>query len=139
MNNTTGLMLRLLRCYILSVFLYGVESWSLTEATAKKLETFVLWTYRRIFKIIITQKTWFKPSTQDYSEQQKTKLSFLEWFPSFGNGWMEQNTTRRRDCHIVLIFIRVLEKITIATQTGVVSWQEFYSVLIWRQNRRPFI
>lgn len=50
-NLNLKLKLRLLRCYIFSILLYGVESWTLTEATTKKLEAFELWTYRRILKI----------------------------------------------------------------------------------------
>lgn len=50
-NLNLQLKLRLLRCYIFSILLYGVESWTLTEATTKKLEAFEMWTYRRILKI----------------------------------------------------------------------------------------
>uniref|UniRef100_A0A8D8UG11 Uncharacterized protein n=1 Tax=Cacopsylla melanoneura TaxID=428564 RepID=A0A8D8UG11_9HEMI len=38
---------RLVRCYIFSVLLYGVESWTLM----KKLEAFEMWVYRRILRI----------------------------------------------------------------------------------------
>ena len=50
-NLRLELKIRLLRCYIFSVLLYGVESWTLTEATTKKLESFEMWTYRRILRI----------------------------------------------------------------------------------------
>lgn len=43
--------IRLLRCYVFSVLLYGAEAWTLTEATMKKLEAFEMWTYRRILRI----------------------------------------------------------------------------------------
>lgn len=43
--------IRLLRCYVFTVLLYGVESWTLTEASTKKLEAFEMWCYRRILKI----------------------------------------------------------------------------------------
>lgn len=43
--------IRLLRCYVFSVLLYGVESWTLTDATTKKLESFEMWLYRRILRI----------------------------------------------------------------------------------------
>ena len=42
---------RLLRCYVFSVLLYGVESWTLTVASMNKLEAFEMWTYRRILRI----------------------------------------------------------------------------------------
>ena len=43
--------MRLLRCYVFSVLFFGVESWTLTEATTKKLEFFEMWLYRRILTI----------------------------------------------------------------------------------------
>lgn len=43
--------LRLLKCYVWSVLLYGVESWTLTEASTRKLEAFEMWLYRRILRI----------------------------------------------------------------------------------------
>ena len=45
------LKLRLVRCYVFSVLFYGVEAWTTTEATLKKLESFEMWIYRRILKI----------------------------------------------------------------------------------------
>lgn len=45
------LKLRLMRCYVLSVLFYGVEAWTTTEATLKKLEAVEMWIYRRILKI----------------------------------------------------------------------------------------
>uniref|UniRef100_A0A8D8VL77 Craniofacial development protein 2 n=2 Tax=Cacopsylla melanoneura TaxID=428564 RepID=A0A8D8VL77_9HEMI len=50
-NLNIDFKIRLLRCYIFSILLYGVESWTLTKATAKRLEAFEMWTYRRILKI----------------------------------------------------------------------------------------
>lgn len=40
-----------LRCHVFSILLYGVEAWTLTEATTKKLEAFEMWLYRRILKM----------------------------------------------------------------------------------------
>uniref|UniRef100_A0A8D8UV31 Uncharacterized protein n=1 Tax=Cacopsylla melanoneura TaxID=428564 RepID=A0A8D8UV31_9HEMI len=48
--------IRLLRCYVYSVLLYGVETWTMKDETEKKLEAFELWLYRRILKISWTQK-----------------------------------------------------------------------------------
>lgn len=45
------LKLRIMRCYIFSVLLYGVETWTLTQSTSKKLEAFEMWCYRRMLKI----------------------------------------------------------------------------------------
>lgn len=46
-----GIKIRLLRCYIFSILFYGMESWTLTEATERRLEAFEMWLYRRILRI----------------------------------------------------------------------------------------
>lgn len=43
--------MRILRCYVFSTLLYGVESWTLSESSCKKLEAFELWLYRRVLRI----------------------------------------------------------------------------------------
>uniref|UniRef100_A0A8D8W5N2 Craniofacial development protein 2 n=2 Tax=Cacopsylla melanoneura TaxID=428564 RepID=A0A8D8W5N2_9HEMI len=48
--------MRILRCYVFSVLLYGVESWTLNEAISKKLNAFEMWLYRRMLKIPWTDK-----------------------------------------------------------------------------------
>ena len=45
------LRLRLVKCYIWSVLLYGAESWTLKIADMNKLEAFEMWIYRRLLKI----------------------------------------------------------------------------------------
>ena len=44
---TINTKMRHLRCYIFSVLFYGVESWTMTEATTKQLESSEMWLYRR--------------------------------------------------------------------------------------------
>ena len=41
----------MLRCYVFSVLLYGVEAWTLNDSNIKRLEAFEMWCYRRILKI----------------------------------------------------------------------------------------
>uniref|UniRef100_A0A8D8SXR8 Craniofacial development protein 2 n=1 Tax=Cacopsylla melanoneura TaxID=428564 RepID=A0A8D8SXR8_9HEMI len=50
-NLTVEMKMRLLRCYIFSIMLYGIESWTLTGATTSRLEAFEMWIYRRILRI----------------------------------------------------------------------------------------
>ncbi|CAG9839630.1 unnamed protein product [Diabrotica balteata] len=50
-NFSLDTKVRMLRCYVFSVLLYGVESWTLNEVMSKKLEAFEMWLYRRILKI----------------------------------------------------------------------------------------
>ena len=45
-----------LKCYVYSVLLYGVETWTLKAETLSKLQAFELWLYRRILKIPWTDK-----------------------------------------------------------------------------------
>jgi hypothetical protein len=45
------LRMRLVRCYVFSVLFYGVESWTLTENTLKRLEAFEMWVYRRMLRV----------------------------------------------------------------------------------------
>lgn len=47
---------RLARCYVFSVLLYGVESWTLTQKMSDRLEAFEMWVYRRILKISWTDR-----------------------------------------------------------------------------------
>jgi hypothetical protein len=37
--------IRLLRCYVFSVLLYAVKTWTLTELTSKKIDAFEMWLY----------------------------------------------------------------------------------------------
>ena len=53
---TMCLRMRILRCYVFSVLMYGVESWTLSEAALKKLEAFEMWCYRRMLRISWTDK-----------------------------------------------------------------------------------
>lgn len=43
--------IRLLRCYVFSALLYGVESWILTQASSQRLEPFEMWQYLQILRI----------------------------------------------------------------------------------------
>lgn len=45
------LKIRLMRCYVLSVLYYGLESWTLKKNDMRKMEAFELWIYRRILRI----------------------------------------------------------------------------------------
>uniref|UniRef100_A0A8D8YBA7 Craniofacial development protein 2 n=3 Tax=Cacopsylla melanoneura TaxID=428564 RepID=A0A8D8YBA7_9HEMI len=55
-NLTLETKIRLIRCYVYSVLLYGVETWTLKEETTAKPQAFEFWLYRRILKISWTQR-----------------------------------------------------------------------------------
>lgn len=46
--------MRVLRCYVYSTLYYGLEAWTLTDNTSKRLEAFELWCYRRMLRISYT-------------------------------------------------------------------------------------
>ena len=48
--------MRLVKCYIWATFLYGCETWTLTESIEKKITAFEMWIYRRISRIPWTDK-----------------------------------------------------------------------------------
>lgn len=47
---------RIVRCYIYSTLLYGVEAWTLSEAMERKLQAFEMWIFRRILRISWIQR-----------------------------------------------------------------------------------
>ena len=48
---TMTIKMKLIRCYVFSVLFYGVESWTLTKASCRKLEAFEMWLYRRMLRV----------------------------------------------------------------------------------------
>lgn len=48
---------KLLKCYIFSILLYGVESWTLNKKLIKKIEACEMWLYRRVLRISWTEHT----------------------------------------------------------------------------------
>ena len=59
-NLSLKLKIRMVRCYILPVFLYGVEAWTMTEALMRRLESFKMWIYRWILRI-----SWIEHTTNE--------------------------------------------------------------------------
>ena len=43
--------LRILKCYVFSIFTYVAEAWTLTKVLEGKIEAFEMWCLRRIGKI----------------------------------------------------------------------------------------
>jgi hypothetical protein len=48
--------MRIVKCYVYSVLLYGSESWTLTKMTEDKINAFEMWVYRRIGNISWKEK-----------------------------------------------------------------------------------
>lgn len=49
------LRVRMLRCYVFPVLLYGAETWTLNVHYERKLEAFEMWAYRRMLRISWTE------------------------------------------------------------------------------------
>ena len=47
---------RLIKCYVWSTLLCGVETWTLSKTIMKRLEAFEMWLYRRVLKIPWTER-----------------------------------------------------------------------------------
>lgn len=45
---------RLVRCYVLSTFLYAAETWTIDKENWKKIQAFEMWLLRRMLKISYT-------------------------------------------------------------------------------------
>ena len=48
------LKVRLLKCFIWSVLLYGCESWTISAALTRNIEATEMWFYRRILRVSYT-------------------------------------------------------------------------------------
>jgi len=55
-NIHLNLRVRLARCFVFSVLLYGVEAATISATSMKRLEAFELWVYRRMLKISWTDR-----------------------------------------------------------------------------------
>ncbi|CAG9835898.1 unnamed protein product [Diabrotica balteata] len=67
-NINIFLQIRMLRCYIFSTLLYGVEGWTLKKSNIKNLEAFKMWCYLRISKI-----SWMDRKTNEQVLEQLGK------------------------------------------------------------------
>ena len=63
-NISLSTKIRLNKCYIWSIFMYGCETWTLTVSVEKRIEAFEMWLYRRI-----TRTSW---------KEKKTNQEILE-------------------------------------------------------------
>ena len=51
-----NLRVRLAKCYIFSTLLYGMESWTISDRSLKRLEAFEMWVYRRMLRVSWTDR-----------------------------------------------------------------------------------
>ena len=63
----------MVKCYVWSVLLYGVEAWTLKVSTMNRLEAFEMWIHRRILRIAWTDKV----SNSEVLRRAKTERELL--------------------------------------------------------------
>ena len=68
------LKLRVLKCYIMSIFTYGCETWTLTDVLEDKIEAFEMWCFRRIGRISWKDKI----TNQDVLQRIGTERNLLK-------------------------------------------------------------
>lgn len=79
-----ALRMRMIRAYVFPVLLFGVESWTLTEATLKRLQAFEMWLYRRMMRVswvkIITNEEVLRRMHKDTEVVNTVKQRKHEYF-----------------------------------------------------------
>ncbi|CAG9831432.1 unnamed protein product [Diabrotica balteata] len=55
-NLDLSLRYRMIKCYVYSVLLHGVEAWTLTVSSLRHLESFEMWVFRRMLKTSWTDR-----------------------------------------------------------------------------------
>ena len=48
--------IRLLKCYVYSILLYGAETWTISKKSSQRIKSFETWCLRRILKVSWTEK-----------------------------------------------------------------------------------
>lgn len=83
-NLSLDLRVRMIRCYIFPVLLYGAEAWTLTESLLKNLQAFEMWIYRRVLRISwvdrISNETVLRRMNKDCEIINTVKTRKLEYF-----------------------------------------------------------
>jgi len=96
-DTSLQLKLRLVRCYIFSVLFYGVEAWTTTEATLKRLESFEMGIYRRILKISWTEHITSMEVMQRLGKEKEVVFTVEKWkLEYFGQVDSKRGPGRRR-------------------------------------------
>jgi hypothetical protein len=73
---------KLVKCYIWSITLYGVETWTLGKLDQKYLESFERWCWRRMDKISWTYRVINEAvlhRVKEHSSHNKTKEGQMDW------------------------------------------------------------
>lgn len=72
------LRIRMIRCYIFSVLLYGCESWTLNPSLERNLEAFEMYLYRRVLRISWVQKVTNEEVLRRMGKQKELLLTIKQ-------------------------------------------------------------
>ena len=95
-TSTLDLELRkkLVKCYVLSIALYGAETWTLRTMDQKHLESFEMWCWRRMEKISWTEHV----RNEDVLLRVKEQRNILHEIRNRKANWIGH--ILRRNCHL---------------------------------------
>ncbi|XP_013772531.1 uncharacterized protein LOC106457643 [Limulus polyphemus] len=93
--------MKLVKCYVWSILLYGAETWTISKAIPKKIEAFEMWIYVRVLKISRTEHK----TNEQVLEMMKTKITLssvikkieCEYFGHINKKWNTKTVARRKD------------------------------------------
>ena len=72
--------LRVLKCYVWPTLFYGAETWSITKSLLSRLDAFEMWIYRRVLKILWTEKRRMGTGREIVRQFKTRKLQYLGHF-----------------------------------------------------------
>jgi hypothetical protein len=87
-----SLRTKLVKCYIWSVALYGAETWTLRKVDQKYLESFEMWCWRRMEKIIWTDRV----RNEEVLQRVKEERNILQTIKRRNANWIGH--ILRRNC-----------------------------------------
>ena len=73
-NIRLHIRMRLIKCYVWSTLLYGVETWTITKTLTKRIDAFEMWTYRQMLRISLKEH---KPN-EEVLNMMKTSLKLMK-------------------------------------------------------------
>jgi len=87
---------KLVKCYIWSMALYGAETWTLLAVDQKHLESFEMWCWRRIEKIIYTNHVRNEEVLLRVKEQRNILHEISKWKANWFGHILRRNCLLQR-------------------------------------------
>ncbi|CAG9835438.1 unnamed protein product [Diabrotica balteata] len=93
-NLTLPLKIRVLKCYVFPVLLYGMEAWTMTVTLTKKVEAFEMWSYRHILRISWTEHVTNEEVLRRIGKEREVEISIKKKKLEYLGHVMRQNKYR---------------------------------------------